>query len=137
MSTKKSILDAADTTLPTLNYAVALQKQAASIGFDWPEIHGVIEKIHEELEEVSKELTVTNNHERIEDELGDLLFACGNLARHLNIDPEVALKQGCQKFYTRFNAIEQLIDTGSRHITNYSLRELDQLWHLVKQQEPK
>ena len=83
------LLRLADKTQVTLNYAVNLQILAAQVGFDWPDINGVVDKIKEELDEVIAETNTPNNHERLHDEIGDLLFACTNLARHLNIDPEL------------------------------------------------
>lgn len=131
----KQLLDDADKNLPTLHYAVALQKIAASQGFDWNDIKGVIAKIHEELDEVSSELNVDNNHDRLLDEIGDVLFACTNLARHLNVDPEQALQHGNQKFYRRFSAIEKHIQSKQTSFDDYSLDQLDSIWNLIKQQE--
>lgn len=131
----KLLLDGADKNLPTLNYAVALQKIAATQGFDWNDIKGVIAKIHEELDEVTSELDVENNHARLLDEMGDLLFACTNLARHLNIDPEQALHHGNQKFYRRFSAVEQVIRINNTSFEDYSPVELDSIWNTVKRQE--
>ncbi|MDF1589459.1 MAG: MazG nucleotide pyrophosphohydrolase domain-containing protein [Gammaproteobacteria bacterium] len=131
----KQTLDNADKNLPTLNYAVALQKIAASQGFDWNNVKNVIVKIHEELDEVTSELGVENNHARLVDEIGDLLFACTNLARHLNVDPEQALQHGNQKFYRRFSAIENHIQSEKASFDDYSLEQLDSIWNLIKQQE--
>lgn len=131
----KQLLDDADNTLPTLNYAVELQKIAASQGFDWNDIKDVIAKIHEELDEVKSELNIENNHNRLLDEVGDLLFACTNLARHLNIDPEQALQHGNEKFYRRFSAIEQLVKKNNTTFEDYTLLELDSLWNVVKNNE--
>lgn len=131
----KRLLDQADNNLATLNYAVALQKLAATQGFDWNDIQGVIAKIHEELDEVTSELSKANNHDRLLDEIGDLLFACTNLARHLNIDPDMALKHGNQKFHRRFSAIEDLIKQNNAQFSDFTLDQLDEFWNLVKTQE--
>ncbi len=130
-----SLLDQADKSVSNLNYAVELQKQAAKIGFDWPNINGVIKKINEELVEVTAEINTPNNQERLLEEFGDLLFACSNLARHLNVDPEVAIKQANQKFYHRFSQLEQLAQANNQKISQCSLEQLDQLWEQVKHLE--
>ncbi|WP_438971947.1 MazG nucleotide pyrophosphohydrolase domain-containing protein, partial [Methylophaga sp.] len=90
----------------SLAYAIAMQKKAAEIGFDWPDINGVIDKIHEELEELKLEIRQDSDKSLIQAELGDLLFACCNLARHLDINPDEALNSCNQKFYRRFNYVE-------------------------------
>jgi len=128
------LLDKADETQATLNYAVKLQLLAAQVGFDWPDINGVIDKINEELDEVIVETHIPNNQDRLHDEIGDLLFACTNLARHLNIDPEQALRSGNQKFYRRFTALEQQLIQQNKTFEDTSLKQLDRLWEQVKQQ---
>ena len=135
MTINKPILAQADSSLPGLNYAVELQKLAASVGFDWPNIEGVIDKIHEEIDEVNAETNTPDNHARLLDEMGDLLFACTNLARHLNIDPELAIKAGNQKFYKRFASIEQIASRQNQDLSKLSLDELDSLWEQVKRTE--
>ncbi|PHS69500.1 MAG: nucleotide pyrophosphohydrolase [Methylophaga sp.] len=137
MSIKNSLLEQADKSLPKLNYAVELQQYAASVGFDWPNIHGVIDKINEELNEVTAEINIPNNQDRLLDEIGDLLFVCTNLARHLNIDPEQALIAANQKFYQRFYALEQIIHTNKQDISQCSLEQLDNIWEQVKNQQQK
>jgi len=129
---KKSLLKQADKTLPELNYAVELQRLAAEVGFDWPDIQGVISKIHEEIDEVTAEINTPNNQARLLDEMGDLLFACTNLARHLNIDPEQALHAGNQNFYQRFSMLEDIIRENNQDINKYSLQELEHIWNEVK-----
>ena len=137
MSKQASILDKIDTSQPSLNYAVELQKLAAEVGFDWPTIEGVIAKIHEEILEVQSEISIQDNHERLHDEIGDLLFACTNLARHLNVNPEQALRSGNAKFYQRFSRLEQHILTQGLDIKNCSLNQLDQIWDSIKHQTNK
>lgn len=132
---KPSLLDQADKSVSNLNYAVELQKQAAKSGFDWPNINGVIEKINEELVEVTAEINTPNNQERLLEEFGDLLFSCSNLARHLNVNPEVAIKQANQKFYHRFSQLEQLAQANNQEVSQCSLEQLDQLWEQVKHLE--
>jgi len=135
VSDNKPLLELADSLLPKLNYAVDLQNLAASVGFDWPNIDGIIDKIHEEIDEVKAETNIPDNHARLLDEMGDLLFACTNLARHLNIDPEAALEAGNQKFYRRFTQLEKIAHINKQDLKTLTLDELDSLWEQVKRDE--
>lgn len=133
---KTTLLSAADSQLPALRYAVELQKTAASVGFDWPNVDGVIAKIHEELDEVAAELDDANP-EKLQEEIGDLLFAITNLARHVKVDPQRAL-EGCnQKFFRRFHYIETQIISQGKSLEKASLSELDALWDEAKLNEKK
>jgi ATP diphosphatase len=129
--TNFSLLALADKDLPALNYAVELQKTAASIGFDWPHIDGVIAKIHEELDEVAAELD-ERDQGKLQEEIGDLLFAITNLARHLDIDPQLAIQQCNQKFIRRFQYIETQIFQQGKTLETASLEALDTLWDKAK-----
>src|SRR5690606_13810744 len=100
--------------LPALMRAEKLQKRAARVGFDWPEAAQVLDKIEEEIAELRAELASGAGSDRLEDELGDLLFAAANLARHLNIDPEAALRRTNRKFEVRFRRIEALLAAAGR-----------------------
>ncbi|WP_292359595.1 MULTISPECIES: MazG nucleotide pyrophosphohydrolase domain-containing protein [unclassified Methylophaga] len=133
---KSSLLASADKELPALQYAVELQKTAAQIGFDWPHIDGVIAKIHEELDEVAAELD-DRDQTKLQEEIGDLLFAITNLARHLNIDPQQAIQQCNQKFLRRFRYIETQIFKQQKTLKTASLDELDALWDEAKSIEKK
>jgi len=135
MAVDKSILAQADSSQPQLNYAVELQKIAATVGFDWPNIDGIIDKIYEEINEVKAETHIPNNQARLMDEMGDLLFACTNLARHLNIDPEQAIEAGNQKFYQRFAMLEHIANSQNQVLKQLSLEKLDALWDQVKRDE--
>lgn len=115
------------TALPALTRAQKLTAKAAKVGFDWPDPDQVIDKIHEELEEV-KEASSTGNRDRIEDEIGDLLFSVTNLARHFGIDPERALRRTNAKFERRFGAIEQALEKQGRQLNDASLEEMEELW---------
>ncbi len=127
----KGYLDDVPTTLPALQSAVKLQKQAARIGFDWDDIAPVMDKIREELDEVSRAMEAEDKQE-IENEIGDLLFSITNLARHLDIEPDNALRKSNQKFKRRFGYIEQaLIDSGST-LKQATLDEMDGLWNEAK-----
>lgn len=133
---KSSLLNTADNQLPSLRYAVELQKTAASVGFDWPNIDGVIAKIHEELDEVAAELDDADSS-KLQEEIGDLLFAITNLARHLDVDPEQAIQQCNQKFLRRFQYIETQILKQGKSLQTASLEELDVLWDEAKLSEKK
>lgn len=119
------------TALPALTRAQKLTAKAAKVGFDWPEPVQVLDKIHEELEEV-KEASSSGDRERIEDEIGDLLFSVTNLARHYNIDPETALRRTNGKFERRFKAIEDALQTQGRSLNDASLEEMEELWVRAK-----
>jgi ATP diphosphatase len=110
--------------LPALERAAKLQRRAARVGFDWPDSSGARAKIDEELAELDAE----NEHDRMFDELGDLLFAVVNLARHLNIEPEAALREATRKFERRFRAIEK-----APGFVDLPLEEKEALWRAVKQ----
>ena len=130
---QKSILDGVTVGLPALTRAVKLQKRAARVGFDWPETSQVIDKLQEEMLELSEELNAKKrDHQKIEEEFGDMMFVYANLARHLKIDPEQALKKANNKFTRRFNRIEQEIDNKQSSFEKYSLEELEELWIMAK-----
>ena len=133
---QKSILDGVTVGLPALTRAVKLQKRAARVGFDWPNTSGVIDKLNEEMAELSEELIAKKqDHEKIEEEFGDMMFVYANLARHLKIDPEQALKKANNKFTRRFNKIEQEIENKQSSFDRYSLDELEELWVKAKKEE--
>ncbi len=134
-SPQKGLLAKADNTLPTMKYAIELQLLAAQVGFDWPDLDGVIAKIKEELDEVVAEIGLDDNHARQQDEMGDLLLACTNLARHLNVDPELALQSANQKFYQRFTAIEALASASNSTLSQQSPEQLNTLWLQAKEAE--
>ncbi|MBM6581492.1 nucleoside triphosphate pyrophosphohydrolase [Microvirga sp. BT689] len=122
------------TALPALTRAQKLTAKAAKVGFDWPEPSQVIDKIHEELEEV-KEASSTGRRERIEDEIGDLLFSVTNLARHYGIDPERAMRRTNAKFERRFRAVEEALGKQDRSLNEASLEEMEELWVAAKNAE--
>jgi ATP diphosphatase len=122
------------TTLPALTRAQKLTAKAAKVGFDWPDPSQVIDKIHEELEEV-KEASSTGRRDRIEDEIGDLLFSVTNLARHYGIDPERALRRTNAKFERRFRAVEEALVKQDRSLNEASLEEMERLWVATKTAE--
>lgn len=127
-----SALDGVSVALPGLTRALKLQKRAARVGFDWDDIDGVYDKIREELEEVRVEVEGDAPHERIEDEIGDLFFACSNLARFVKVDPEAALRRANAKFERRFRAVEERIRARGEDISAMSLDALEAEWQAVK-----
>lgn len=129
-----SLLDDVPQALPALSRAAKLQKRAAQVGFDWPEALPVLDKVREELDEVLEAMS-ENDPQPIAEELGDLLFAVANLARHLKVEPEAALRAANGKFERRFRFIEQALREAGRPIENCSLDELDALWGEAKKQE--
>ncbi|WP_137820607.1 nucleoside triphosphate pyrophosphohydrolase [Pseudomonas sp. 2FG] len=129
-----SLLDDVPTALPALSRAVKLQKRAAQVGFDWPEALPVVDKVREELDEVLEAMS-ESDPQALAEEVGDLLFVVVNLARHLKVDPETALRSANGKFERRFRFIEQALRETRRPIENCSLEELDALWGEAKRQE--
>ena len=130
-------LDGVSTAFPALMRAVKLQKRAARVGFDWPEARQVFDKIDEELIEIKSEISESKVREpdRVADEIGDLLFAAVNLARHLNNDPEDALRKGNLKFERRFRQVEALLDQMGKSPETSSLAEMERLWQQAKLME--
>lgn len=129
-----SLLDDVPAALPALSRAAKLQKRAAQVGFDWPEALPVVDKVREELDEVLVAMS-ENDAEAIAEELGDLLFVVVNLARHLKVDSENALRGANGKFERRFRFIEQALRQAGRPIENCTLEELDALWDAAKRAE--
>ena len=127
-----SLLDDVPLALPELMRAAKLQKRAAQVGFDWPNLDGVMDKIIEEAQELS-EAAEAKDADALQDEMGDLLFAVTNLARKLDIDPELALRRTNSKFTKRFKHIEASAKTASRDVKDMSLDEMEELWQAAKQ----
>jgi ATP diphosphatase len=125
------VLDDVALGLPALMRAEKLQKRAARVGFDWPDIGEVLDKIAEEARELT-EAGKTATPDEIEDEMGDLLFVAANLARHLKVDPEVALRRANAKFTRRFAHIEARLAEAGRRPEDASLQEMDALWDEAK-----
>lgn len=128
-----SLLDDVPRALPALSRAQKLQKRAAANGFDWDEVGPVIDKIAEELEEVRQAMG-RREQQAIDEEVGDLLFAMVNLARHLNVDAETALRGGNEKFERRLRYIESQLTVQGRRFAETELQELDRLWDDAKRQ---
>lgn len=122
------ILDAVSPHQPAVNQAYKLQKKAASVGFDWGSVQPVVDKLDEEVAELKDEIGVADNAQRIEEELGDVMFSCINLARHLNVNPEWSLRMANKRFATRFSYIERALRATRRDIESCSTEELEALW---------
>lgn len=131
---RKSVLDGVPKDLPSLMAAYKLQHKAAKVGFDWPDVDPVWDKLHEEVSEL-EEATVDGSPERIEEELGDVLFTIVNLARFLKIDPEVALTAANRKFKRRFSYIEDKVKAKQQKWEQLTLLDLDDLWQEAKMRE--
>ena len=121
--------------LPEWQRAVKLQKRAAAVGFDWPDVNPVFDKLHEELDEVREELARGTGHEALEDEIGDVLFVCANLSRHAKVDFGAALRRANQKFERRFRRMEVLAAADGVSLSNLSLDQQDAYWNRAKAEE--
>lgn len=133
--TEPSTLDGVPVALPAISRAVKLQRRAARVGFDWTSLPPIFEKILEELEEVKREIEQQADHQLIQDEVGDLLFAVTNLARHLDVDPETAVRYSNAKFERRFHSIEKLAREQGRQLDEMTAEEMEILYQQVKQSE--
>lgn len=120
--------------LPALLRASKLASRAARVGFDWPDVSGVLDKVHEEINEFSVEMQ-KGDREKMQDELGDVLFSVASLARRLKLDPEACLRQACDKFTRRFEAVEVRLAQDGLSMQDQSVETLDALWCAVKQKE--
>ena len=129
-----SILDDIGTNQPALNIAYKIGKRARSVGFDWNNVGGVIDKIEEEIEELKVAIN-SGNQSNIEEEAGDLLFSVVSLSRHTSIDPESALRKANKKFDQRFRSMERALKESNKEFSHMTERELDKLWENVKEKE--
>jgi ATP diphosphatase len=127
-----SVLDGVALAYPALLRAAKISKRAARIGFDWPDAHAVIAKIAEEIAEIEAEMDTGGGKARLEDEIGDLLFAATNLARKLEVEPEIALRRATAKFERRFRAVETL---AKERGIGRDIDALEALWQQVKREE--
>jgi len=129
-----ALLDDVPINLPALVRAVKLQAKAARVGFDWPSLTPVLEKMREELGELD-EAVAEDDRDRIEDEFGDLLFVMANVARHLRIDPEASLRRTNEKFVRRFGRVEEMLRESGKRPEQSDLAEMDALWNAAKVEE--
>lgn len=131
-----SILDNIPLAFPALMRAEKIQKKCSKVGFDWDNVQAVLAKVEEEIEEVKQELNRPHfSAEKMEEELGDLLFATVNLTRHLGVQAEESLRKANLKFERRFRAVEQKLTALGKTFEQSSLMEMDRLWDQVKQEE--
>ncbi len=126
---RDSILDGVPVSLPALLKARRIQEKASGVGFDWNNVDRVIEKVDEEIIELKEAII---NNDGIEEELGDVLFTIVNVSRHLNINPEQALKKSTNKFIERFKLIEKDLESKKINMKDLSLEELDIIWEKNK-----
>ncbi len=131
---KKSAIDGVPKELPALIRAYRIQNKAAAVGFDWPDIHPVWQKLDEEVGEL-QEAMAAGSAEQIEEELGDLLFTVVNLSRFLKTNPEDALRRTIDKFSLRFRSVEAAFAQMGRSMNGASLEEMDAVWEEVKRRE--
>lgn len=130
-----SILNDVPVGMPGLTRAAKLQKRAAEVGFDWSDVGLIIEKVEEELAELKEAIAHGEPQERIADEFGDVAFVLANVARHLHVDPESALRGTCNKFIRRFQHIETALAAEGRTPKDADLDEMEALWNAAKQAE--
>lgn len=130
-----SVMDGIPRALPALVRAANVQKKAARVGFDWPDVRGVIDKFREEIAELRAEMDA-GSREKIEHEMGDLLFTAVNMARKLGVEPELALEGASQRFMARFRHMEQAAAPHGRKLEDLSPAELDNLWEQAKASLP-
>lgn len=130
----EGFLDGINMAMPSLTRAQKLQSRAATVGFDWVDVQDVLDKIKEEFNEVEEEInSKIQNLERITDEIGDLIFACVNLARHFQLDSESVLRQANKKFEDRFNYIERTLLKKGSNLDEATLGTMDRLWDEAKE----
>lgn len=125
---RESALDGVQRSLPALQWAWSLQRRAANVGFDWPDVDGALEKVREELEELRQAPTVEDR----EAEFGDLLFTVVNVARKLGMNPEDALRASTGRFEARFRMMEQAAGADGKALKDLPMPELDQYWEAAK-----
>jgi tetrapyrrole methylase family protein/MazG family protein len=130
---RDSVMDGLVSGLPALVYAHKAQKKAATVGFDWPNISGPLEKVVEELEELQEELARPEESRQAQ-ELGDLLFSVVNVARHARVDPEAALRSSTREFVRRFRLLETEASQRGLDLASAPPRQLDELWERAKEQ---
>ena len=131
---KGSILEGVSRGLPSLSLAYRLTEKASGVGFDWPDMKGILTKLDEEIKEFREALSLQKRN-RIREEIGDILFVVVNIARFLKIDPETALRRTTKKFISRFNYIEKSLERKGKTFQESNLLELDRLWEEAKQRK--
>ena len=132
----KSLIKNISKSAPAIRSAVDVTQQAASVGFDWPRIEGILEKCQEELDELKNAIS-SGAREKVINEFGDILFALCNLGRHLGVDPEQALRRATGRFISRFRVVEEKVRESGRRWDEFTIEELDEFWETAKSLEPK
>ncbi len=133
---RRSILEGVCKDLPALSRAYHLTRRASRVGFDWPNLEGVLNKLAEELRELKEALSLRNRR-KIREEIGDVLFVMANISRFLQIDPEEALKKTVHKFVSRFHYVETSLQRAGKPFHDSNLTEMDRLWEESKRKEKK
>ena len=131
----RSVLEDVPMALPALTRAAKLGRRAATVGFEWPDVSGALNKTEEEIREVRAAIEQNTSAAEIEDELGDLLFCVVNLCRHTKVDPEAALRKTNLKFERRFRHVEAVLQAQGRALQDSSLEEMDRYWDEAKRLE--
>jgi nucleoside triphosphate diphosphatase len=126
------LLGGISPVMPAIMRAEKLQRRAATVGFDWQDTEPVLSKIEEELVELKQEIKTGSGADKLSEEMGDLLFACVNLARHIKVEPESALRQTNQKFESRFRYIETQLAEQGLGLEDASLEQMEALWQAAK-----
>lgn len=133
---RRSVLDGVGSGMPEFQRATKLQQRAATVGFDWPSVDPVLDKLHEEIDEVREELArAPRDPTRLDEEIGDVLFVCANLARHAGVDPGAALRRANLKFERRFRSMEDLARADGTSLEGLPLEGQDRYWERAKQLE--
>lgn len=131
---RKSVLEGVPRSLPAMIKAYRIQDKVHGVNFDWQNPQDVLNKVKEEIGEFEQEV-YNNDHDKMESEMGDILFSIINYARFMHINPENALERTNRKFINRFTRMEQAIADDGKHITDMNLDEMDVYWNKVKQDE--
>jgi MazG family protein len=129
---KKTLLGGVPVTLPALLRAYEIGIRAKSVGFDWAKVSDVLDKIQEEVDELREAVSGSDTRDRVEEEMGDLLFTMAHLSRQLGIEPETALRKANDKFTNRFETMEAAIEASGRKMTGMTLDELEAQWQRAK-----
>ncbi len=131
-----SVLEGVPKDAPSLSQAYQLTQRASRVGFDWPNVEGVLNKLDEEMREFKETLSL-QNRERVREEIGDLLFVMANISRFLRINPEKALKKTLDKFISRFHYIEVSLHQKGKSFHQSNLIEMDRLWEESKRRRKR
>jgi tetrapyrrole methylase family protein/MazG family protein len=129
-----SVLEGVSGDFSPLSLAYRLTEKASSVGFDWPDVKGILKKLDEEMKEFREALSLQKRN-RIREEIGDLLFVIVNIARFLKIDPEAALRSTIEKFISRFHYIERSLQKRGKTLQESNLLEMDRLWEEAKRRK--